>query len=375
MGKKVLHTQLCDILGVEYPIILAGMGDVSCAELAAAVSNAGGLGVLGASVWTLEEMRAEIRKTKELTDKPFGVDLLFPGGMMGAPADMAAGPMKLSDLKPMLPQEQLEFVESLKTEWGVPDMDPEIPVPTIMFPKESADILFEEQVPFFVSGLGFPEWLEPDAHANGMKMIHLVGNVKNAKRTAAAGADIIVAQGTEAGGHTGRIGTLALVPQVVDAVEPLPVVAAGGIGDGRGLVAALALGACGALIGTRFVASAEAREFEYQKQKIVNAVDEDTRVTKIYSGKTLRAINNKLIETWNTSGIATLPMPMQALLVRDLLEGLRQADMTDHLSGLAGQVSGMITEVKPAAEIVENIVNEAIDILENRLPADVRVSS
>ncbi len=375
MGKKVLHTKLCDLLGVEYPIILAGMGDVSCAELAAAVSNAGGLGVLGASVWTLDQMRDEIRRTKELTDKPFGVDLLFPGGMVESPRDLAAGPMKISEIKPMLPQEQLDFVEKLKKEWGVPETDPEIPLPTIMFPKESAEILFEEKVPFFVSGLGFPEWLEPDAHANGMKMIHLVGNVKNAKRTAAAGADIIVAQGTEAGGHTGRIGTLALVPQVVDAVAPLPVVAAGGIGDGRGLVASLALGACGALIGTRFVASTEGREYDYQKQKIVNAVDEDTQVTKIYSGKTLRAINNKLIEEWNASGIPTLPMPMQSLLIRDLVEGLRQAGMTDYLSGLAGQVSGMITEVKSATEIMADIVNEAIDILENRLPSEARASS
>lgn len=368
MGKKVLHTELCDMLGVEYPIILAGMGNVSCAELAAAVSNAGGLGVLGASVWTLDEMRDEIRKTKELTDKPFGVDLLFPGGMVEAPREMAAGTMKASDIKPMLPPEHVEFVEKMKAEWGVPEVDPELRMPTIMQPKESAEILFEEKVPFFVSGLGFPEWLKPDAHANGMKMIHLVGNVKNAKRTAAAGADIIVAQGTEAGGHTGRIGTLALVPQVVDAVAPVPVVAAGGIGDGRGLVASLALGACGALIGTRFVAATEAREYEYQKQKIVNAVDEDTRVTKIYSGKTLRAINNKLIEEWNASGIQTLPMPMQSLLVMDLLEGLRQAEMTDYLSGLAGQVSGMITEVKSATAIMEDIVNEAVDILENRLP-------
>ena len=374
MGKKVLHTELCDMLGVDYPIILAGMGNVSCAELAAAVSNAGGLGVLGASVWTLDEMRDEIRKTKELTDKPFGVDLLFPGGMAEAPTGMA-GPMKVSDIKPMLPQEQVDFVEKLKKDWGVPDTDPEIPLPTIMFPKESAEVLFEEKVPFFVSGLGFPEWLEPDAHANGMKMIHLVGNVKNAKRTAAAGTDIIVAQGTEAGGHTGRIGTLALVPQVVDAVAPLPVVAAGGIGDGRGLVASLALGACGALIGTRFVAASEAREYEYQKQKIVNAVDEDTRVTKIYSGKTLRAINNKLIEEWNASGIPTLPMPMQSLLVRDLIEGLLEADMTDYLSGLAGQVSGLITEVKSATEIMADIVNEAVDILENRLPSGARASS
>jgi len=374
MGKKVLHTKLCDILGVEYPIILAGMGNISGAELVAAVSNAGGLGVLGASTWSLDEMRDEIRKVKELTDKPFGVDLLFPGGMADSLAGDQAGPMKASDFKALLPQEQVEFVEKLKADLGVPELDPEIQVPTIMQPKESAEMLFKEKVPFFVSGLGFPEWLEPEAHANGMKMIHLVGNVKNARRAAQAGADIIVAQGTEAGGHTGRIGTLALVPQVVDAVDPVPVVAAGGIGDGRGLAASLALGACGALIGTRFVACKEAREFEYQKQKIVEATEEDTRVTKIYSGKTLRAIRNKLIDTWDASGVETLPMPFQPLLMMSLNEGLQQAERTDYLSGLAGQVIGMITEVKGAAEIMEDIVNQAVEILENNLSARVETA-
>jgi NAD(P)H-dependent flavin oxidoreductase YrpB (nitropropane dioxygenase family) len=376
MGKKMLHTKLCDELGIEYPIILAGMGRVSGAELVAAVSNAGGLGVLGASVWTLDEMREEIMKVKELTDKPFGVDLLFPG-LANAPGDQQReerGPMKASDLKPLLPKEQVEFVEKLKADWGVPDEDPELRIPTVMLPKESAEILFEEKVPFFVSGLGFPEWLEPEAHANGMKMIHLVGNVKNAKRAAQAGADVIVAQGTEAGGHTGRIGTLALVPQVVDAVDPVPVVAAGGIGDGRGLLASLALGACGALIGTRFVASKESREFEFQKQKIVDAVDEDTRITRIYSGKTLRAIKNRLIEAWDASGIETLPMPLQSLLMMDLNEGLQKAEMTDFLSGLAGQVSGMIDGVQSAAEIVEDIINEAAEGLDNNLAAKTSVS-
>ena len=154
MGKKVLHTRLCDELGVEYPIILAGMGKVSGAELVAAVSNAGGLGVLGASVWSLEEMREEIRKVKALTDKPFGVDLLFPN-LAGVPGDEQmeqSGPMKASDLKPLLPKEQVAFIEKLKGDWGVPDEDPELQIPTIMRPKESAEILFEEKVPFFVSG-------------------------------------------------------------------------------------------------------------------------------------------------------------------------------------------------------------------------------
>lgn len=374
MSNKVLHTKLCDILGIEYPIILAGMGSVSGAELVAAVSNAGGLGVLGASVWGLEEMREEIRKVKSLTDKPFGVDLLFPE-MADLPSGDQPATVSASALKSLLPKEQVEFVDKLKAEWGVPQVEVEIKIPTIMRPKESAQILFDEKVPFFVSGLGFPQWLEPEAHAHGMKMIHLAGNVRNARRTAQAGADIIVAQGTEAGGHTGRIGTFALVPQVVDAVHPVPVVAAGAIGNGRGLAAALALGACGALIGTLFVATYESREYEFQKQKIVAASEEDTRITRIYSGKTLRAINNKLIEAWDKSGVPTLPMPLQSLLTMEFLAGLHEAGMTDYLSGLAGQISGMITEVKSAAQVMEEIVSEAIEVLKDRLPAEVRVAS
>jgi nitronate monooxygenase len=157
----------------------------------------------------------------------------------------------------------------------------------------------------------------------------------------------------------------------VDAVDPVPVVAAGGIGNGRGLVASLALGACGALIGTRFVASKESTELEFHKKKIVGATEEDTRITRIVSGKPLRAINNKMIEIWDASGIETLPMPLQFMLMMQLNEGLLQTEMMDYLTGLAGQVSGMIDEVKNASEIMEEIINEAVEILGKKFPSEV----
>jgi NAD(P)H-dependent flavin oxidoreductase YrpB (nitropropane dioxygenase family) len=225
-----------------------------------------------------------------------------------------------------------------------------------------------------------------------MKVIGLVGNVRNARRVANTGADIIVAQGHEAGGHTGRIGTLALVPQVVDAVHPLPVVAAGGVGDGRGVVASLAMGACGVWVGTAFLLAHEACidspkdwamnvgmdpydleqwEINHWKDKIIEATEEDTRVTRIYTGKTGRFIKNKFIEAWEGAGGKTLPMPLQTLLICEAELGLRKGRMSDYISEFSGQIAGMLKERKSAKQIVDEMVEGAINILKERLPAEV----
>src|SRR6266851_1170612 len=200
----MLHTPICDYFGIKYPILLAGMGGVSMHRLVAAVSNAGGLGVIGAA--TLQhpdQLRDEIRKTRELTDKPFAVDLLAP----------------------------------------IPDMiRPYMPV------------LIEEEIKIFVAGLAVPQEFIQTMHDHGMKVVVMCGKVHHAEKSAAAGADVVVAQGTEAGGHTGEIGMFALVPQMLDTVK-IPVLAAGGIADGRGIAAALALGAAGVVVGTRFIAT------------------------------------------------------------------------------------------------------------------------
>jgi NAD(P)H-dependent flavin oxidoreductase YrpB (nitropropane dioxygenase family) len=188
---------------------------------------------------------------------------------------------------------------------------------------------------------------------------------------AAAGVDIVVAQGTEAGGHTGRVATMALVPQVVDAVAPTPVVAAGGIADGRGIVAALALGAIGVWCGTAFLVSEEANQPELQKQRILAATDEDTRVTRLYSGKTMRNITNPLIEAWEAAGIPALPMGLQGLLVQDLVYSCRQAGREDLLMNAAGQISGMLNRIRPAREILHDMVAQAAQILARDLPARV----
>ncbi len=382
MGRPVLRTELCDLLGIEYPVILAGMGPVAggltgpvaTAPLVAAVSNAGGLGVIGGAGFSAERLREEIRKVRSMTDKPFGVDLLLPSNYMGG----AAGGEMPRDPRELIPAATREALKKIVEDLGVPWQEmPREPAAEPRRPRaggmsdEQMEVVIEEKVPVFASGLGSPApWIDR-LKANGTKVLALVGNVKNAKRVAAAGVDIVVAQGTEAGGHTGRVATMALVPQVVDAVAPTPVVAAGGIADGRGIVAALALGAIGVWCGTAFLVSEEANQPDLQKQRILAATDEDTRVTRLYSGKTMRNITNPLIEAWEAAGIQALPMGLQGLLIQDLVYSCRKAGREDLLMNAAGQISGMLNRIRPAADILHDMVAQAAQILARDLPARV----
>jgi enoyl-[acyl-carrier protein] reductase II len=308
-----IRTPICEMLGIEYPILLAGMGGVSYAELAAAVSNGGGFGCLGMAGRTPDEIRDEIKKTRDLTDKPFGVDLL------------AAVP------------------ESL---------------------EKTADIIIEGGAAAFISGLGVPPpHLVKKFHDAGLKVMNVNGAVKHAKAAEAGGLDAIVAQGTEAGGHTGRIAGLALIPQIVDAVT-IPVIAAGSIVDGRGLAAAFALGAQGAWMGTRFIASAEAHAGALYKQVIVDADDQDTIVTRSYSGKPMRVHQNEWTKDWEQRPQDIQKFPAQAMVshqagvmggIGGQIEGLD----IDRSAFAMGQGSGAIHDVKPAAEIIVDIMAEA----------------
>jgi NAD(P)H-dependent flavin oxidoreductase YrpB (nitropropane dioxygenase family) len=369
----VLRTKLCDLLGIKYPIMLAGMGAVARSDLVAAVSNAGGLGVLGAVGLPLEVLRQEIRRVKELTDRPFAVDIVLPP--IRLTAEMAQSIPK--DLRSLLPTEHVAFVEELKARLGVKEVPRgegpslELDFTPDIFDRQ-VEVILEEGAPHFATGLGNPAPYVEEMRRRGMKVISLCGNVKNARRLADAGVDVVVAQGYEAGGHTGRIGTLALVPQVVDAVgDRVLVAAAGGIADGRGVVAALALGACGVWMGTRFLATLEAGIPDAWKQKILAMTEEDTKVTRSFTGKTARAINNAWIEAWEQSRLEPLPMPLQSILVQDVLRGAVVSDNTDALFMASGQVGGMIREVKPAGEVLRDIVAEAEQVLLERLPSQV----
>ena len=384
MGRPVLHTRLCDILDIEYPVILAGMGGVASAELVAAVSEAGGLGVLGAASMPPDEIERQVRHIRDLTSKPFGVDVLLPSGV-AAPRPPAAsdGAPKAAPKRPIeyLPEPYQAFVHSAEREFGLPARPDSQDWTAGMrrlggadFSKSQVEAILELKVPVFASGLGNPAPYAEAFHAQGAKVIGLVGNVKNARRVADGHADVVVAQGTEAGGHTGRIGTLALLPQVIDAVKPTPVCGAGGIGDGRGIAGALALGADGVWVGTAFVVSQEATWPELLKRRILAATEEDTRVTRLYSGKTMRNINNPLVEYWESQKLDALPMGMQGIVSGEIMAGARQADKLELLMNPAGQISGMLHELRPAKEIVEEMVREAAEILSGDLARRVRAS-
>lgn len=336
MTHPALHTPLCDLLGIELPILQAGMGYVARGELCASVSEAGGLGVIGGASLSARGLREEIRKVRDCTDRPFGVDLLF--ATIGRAAD--------DDVS-------VRFTNEVQAQ---------------------IDVVFEERVPVLASGLGDPGPVVPQAHELGMKVLALVGNVKNAVRVARSGVDVVVAQGYDGGGHTGRIGTLALLPAVIDAVE-VPVVAAGGIADGRGLAAALAIGAIGVWMGTRFVASAEAYSHAAYKQRIVEIEDEGTIRTRCFSGKPCRVIKNDTTQAWEDPELASTieRFPRQFGVIAKWLgedpyiAGRRQGK-TDIGALAAGQSAALIHEVLPAGEIVRRIAAEAEAALARLVP-------
>ncbi len=381
MSKRVLRTKLCDMLGIEYPIISAGMGPTligepngAPVELVVAVSEAGGLGVLGGAGFNLEELREAIREIKKLTDKPYGVDLLLPKNL--PPGTEGSEPVPLPQLLEMLPEAHLEWYKKVKAELELPDVGHLMVKSdsTTMQSEEAIQICIDEKVPLFAAGLGNPGSMVEQAHAVGMKVLGVVGNAKNAGRVAKSGVDFVVAQGHEGGGHTGRIGTMALLPQAIDAAAPVPVLGAGGIGDGRGLAAALAMGCIGVWVGTRFLATEEAGAMDLCKQAIVAATDEDTRVSKLYTGKTSRANLSKFHELWDSSGLEALPFPIQVMLASALLGAFVQTNKTEYIAGFAGQVSGLIKEIKPAGEVLMDMVEGAADILSRKLPEAVTVA-
>jgi len=383
MGKRILRTKLCDMLGIEYPILSAGMGPTLMGEstgappaLVVAVSEAGGLGVLGGSGYTVEELRTAIREIKSKTGKPYGVDLLLPQKLDIGGDLLQQGPreMPISQILKSLPQPYQDWVKKVKDELQVPDVEIVVKLDTTTLrPKEAIQVCIEEKVPLFCAGLGNPGFMVAQAHAAGMKVLAITGNAKNARRMAQSGIDLLVAQGHEGGGHTGRIGTLALLPQAIDAAAPVPVIAAGGIGDGRGLASVLAMGCVGVWVGTRFLATIEGGAHAINKKHILDSTDEDTRVSKAYTGKTLRASYNRYHDLWDGSGLEPLPFPIQAMISSALLGSFVEGGKDDYVGGLAGQVSGLISEIKPARQVLEEMVDEAADILTRRLPETVTV--
>lgn len=373
MSRAVLHNAFCDAWGIEVPIFLAGMGVGGRATppaLVAAVSQAGGLGVLGCSGLSPEETRRRIRAVRALTDKPFGVDLLLPARIADAPPTRTA---VRDEIRARFPQ-HAAFVQELIRRYGLPDVKPaDETVVNIEYAKSVLEVIFDERVPVFAAGLGDPDFLLERARVQGMKLIGLSGSVRNAVRQKKTGVDAIVAQGTEAGGHTGTVASLPLIPQVVDAVSPTPVLAAGGIADGRGLVAALALGAQAVWIGTAFLVADECDMFAACKDQIVAADSEAFRISKVWTGKTVRAFQGEISQAWSESGLPTLETPHQRILMEDFLAAALAAGRHDLFYNIAGQAGGLVKGRRPAKDIMADLVDGAVEQL-RRLQRDLVVS-
>ena len=364
MSRPVLRTRLCDLLNIEYPILLAGMGVWGRATppaLVAAVSEAGGLGVLGGSNLDPEDIRHRIRAVRELTDKPFGVDLLLPASLADAETTRSAVRERLRQDFP----QHVAFMHSLQREFGLPEA--EVADEIVISPQliqQQVEVVLDERVAVFAAGLGDPSWVVPKAREQGMIVMGLVGNVSNAMRQVQAGVDIIVAQGYEAGGHTGKLANFPLLPMVVDAVGSTPVVAAGGIADGRGVAASFALGAVGVWVGTAFLVAEECNIPNAHKAQILSGRADQFVVTQYYTGKPSRNYRNEVVEAWEQSDLESLPMPYQRVLMEDFMESAIRGGREDLYTNPVGQIGGMLTAVKPASQIMEELVQGALDVLE-----------
>lgn len=309
-----MKTEITELLNIEYPIIQGGMAWVADYHLAAAVTNAGGLGLIGSGGAPASWVKDQIREVKKLTDKPFGVNIML--------------------------------------------MNPEA--------DEIAKVIVEEKVPVVTTGAGNPakyikEWKEA-----GVKVIPVVASCALAKMMERCGADAVVAEGTEAGGHIGEITTMSLVPQVVDAVN-IPVIAAGGIADGRGFAAALMLGAKAVQMGTHFVATKECNVHENYKEKIIKAKDIDSKVTGRSTGHPVRVLRNQMSNEYIKKEQEGATLEELELLT---LGGLRKAVVEGNVkegSLMAGQIAGLVKKQYTCKELIEKVVTEGQQVIENRL--------
>ncbi|NLJ76696.1 MAG: enoyl-[acyl-carrier-protein] reductase FabK [Peptococcaceae bacterium] len=302
----MIRTMLCDLLGIEYPIIQGGMAWVATAELVAAVSEAGGLGVIGSGAAPPEWLREQLHRTRKLTQKPFGVNVML--------------------LSP--------------------------------YANEIMEILLKEPVAVVTTGAGNPGKYVPALKELGTRVIPVVSSVALAKRLTRWGVDAFIAEGMESGGHIGELTTMALTPQVVEAVD-LPVIAAGGVYDGRGLVAALALGAVGVQMGTRFMCAAECTIPRRVKDFVIRSRDRDTAISGVSTGHPVRALRNKLTRKYEEMEKNHAPVAdIENLGVGSLRRAMVEGDI-ENGTVMAGQVSAMVNKVQPAEEIIQDIINGA----------------
>jgi NAD(P)H-dependent flavin oxidoreductase YrpB (nitropropane dioxygenase family) len=368
-----MKTKATDLVGIDLPIFAFS----HCRDVVAAVTNAGGCGVLGAVAHSPEQLDIDLKWIEdEVKGKPYGVDLLVPEKFVGADE----GGLDKEALGALLPEEHRAFLADLLTRYDVPEAVEDVNLGQgvggmRVDPKSMApllDVCFAHKPGLVASALGPPPQHFLDrAHRAGLPVAALAGSVVHAERHAAAGADMIVAQGTEAGGHTGLIATMVLVPQVVDVVGPLPVLAAGGIASGRQLAAGMALGADGAWCGSVWLTTEEAETPPEVKEKFLRAGPGDTVRSRSITGKPARMLRTSWTDEWErTDGPGPLPMPIQPLLVGPALQriyrsaGTKGSGAQDLATYFVGQVVGTMNTVKPSRRVVLEMMEEFIDAVQ-----------
>jgi len=353
-----LHTKLCDRLGIELPIICF----THCKEVAVAAIRAGGFAVLGEAMHTADEIAADVRWLREqVGERAFGIDLVLP---KSAPRAATA-----DEIYAEIPEDHRAFAEQIRETYDVPP-----PTRSVALrqwgglskdrAKAQIDVLLDERVPVIATGLGSPDFLIPAAHERGLLVFGLIGATKQALWHVERGADAIVAQGYDAAGHTGAMGTFSIVPEVVAAVGDVPVIAAGGVTTGRHLAAALCLGACGVWTGTVWLASQESDIDPLVKQRILRATGDDTSRTPCISGKTMRVLRCPWTEEWEKPGAPpVLRSPYQMLLTSDYLQGANDARRPDLMTEAVGQGVAFVRSEQPVRDILLGMAAEAREVL------------
>jgi len=363
-----MKTDIAEQLGIEFPIFAF----THCRDVVAAVTKAGGIGILGAAAHTPERLEVDLKWIEEqVGDRPYGVDMLIPARYVGSDTGEH---FDASQLAAMIPSGHRTFLDDMMKRYEVPEpVEADEPRGSLKIGQDEmgplVDIALAHNPKVFASALGSPPaWLLDKAHAKGMLVGALAGKPRHAEKHKAAGCDFVIAQGLEAGGHTGDISTMVLIPQVVDAVAPLPVLAAGGIGSGRQMAAALALGASGVWTGSIWLTTEEAEEIPVVKEKLLKATSSDTVKSRCMTGKPVRQLKTAWTEEWeNPANPEPLEMPLQTMLTTPYLNRVSRAAHREgtgayELVGTpAGQIVGMMNQSKPARQVVFDIVEELVE--------------
>lgn len=374
-----MRTALTDMLGVDFPLVAFS----HCRDVVATVTNSGGFGMLGAVRFTPDQLDEELSwLDRETHGRPYGVDVLIPTRLAGRDEGLSAG-----ETAARVPAEHVEFARDLLLRYGVIRNGDDFqlrPAAAVQYEDQNVkallDVAFSHPVKLVASALGIPSpELVARAKINGVPIAALVGKVEHARRQAAAGVDLIVAQGHEAGGHTGEITTMVLTPQVADAVAPIPVLAAGGIADGRQIAAAIALGAAGVWTGSVWLMTEESETDATVREKFAAASSADTMRSRVRTGKLARQLRSAWHDEWESADSpGALPMPLMEMISDSAFQKIGQAAAAGSpeayrlQSYFVGQAVGMLGSVRPAAEVVYSMIESYIEAVArlNEISAD-----